>query len=237
MRSAGADSGALAVDLDSGAQLYSLRAGAPRMPASVEKLYTSAAALRTLGAAGRLHDRRLAGAAPDAARRRPRRPLPARRRRSDLRRRDADGLAQRLADAGITAVRGRVVGDESPFDARRGVPSSGFRLTSEVGPLSALTFDRGRSGERPLLPGAAGGLRRHGVRQAAAARGRRRRAPRRSRRHAARRAADRRLALAAAHRAAAADEPAVGQLHRRDAGQGARRPLRRRRDDGGRAPP
>ena len=28
------------------------------------------------------------------------------------------------------------------------MPSSGFRLTSEVGPLSALTFNRGRTGRR-----------------------------------------------------------------------------------------
>src|SRR5918998_687315 len=58
------------------------------------------------------------------------------------------GLALQLVDAGVTAVRGRVVGDESRFDARRGVPSSAFRLTSEVGPLSALTFNRGRTGRR-----------------------------------------------------------------------------------------
>ena len=41
-----------------------------------------------------------------------------------------------------------MIGDESAFDTRRGVPSSAFRLTSEVGPLSALTFNRGRTGRR-----------------------------------------------------------------------------------------
>ena len=41
-----------------------------------------------------------------------------------------------------------MVGDEIAFDGRRGVPSSGYALTSEVGPLSALTFNRGRTGLR-----------------------------------------------------------------------------------------
>ena len=39
-----------------------------------------------------------------------------------------------------------MIGDESAFDAFRGVPSSNFRLTSEVGPLSALSYNRGRTG-------------------------------------------------------------------------------------------
>jgi len=146
MRYAGAGSGALAVDLDSGRKLYSLRADVPRMPASVQKLYTSATTLRTLGAAGRLTTTVLAGAAPNA------KGVV----RADLYLRgggdptfdadDADGLARAVANAGVTAVRGRVVGDESLFDGLRGVPSSGFRLTSETGPLSALTFNRGRTG-------------------------------------------------------------------------------------------
>jgi len=54
MRFAGPASGALAVDLDSGTAIYAARADVPRIPASVEKLYTTATALRTLGADGRL---------------------------------------------------------------------------------------------------------------------------------------------------------------------------------------
>jgi len=46
MRQAGAGSGAYVVDLQSGRNLYSTRAGTPRMPASVEKLYTSATAMK-----------------------------------------------------------------------------------------------------------------------------------------------------------------------------------------------
>jgi serine-type D-Ala-D-Ala carboxypeptidase/endopeptidase (penicillin-binding protein 4) len=148
MRLAGAASGAYVVDLDSGRQIYALRADTPRMPASVEKLYTSATTLRRLGAAGRLVTGVFAETAPDAAGVVD----------GDLYLRgggdptfdllDSNRLAQQVADAGIVAVTGRVIGDESAFDTRRGVPSSGFRLTSEVGPLSALTFNRGRTGRR-----------------------------------------------------------------------------------------
>ena len=146
MRWAGAGSGALAIDLDSGRAIYSLRADTERMPASVEKLYTSATTLRRVGVAGRLTTTVLAATAPDAD------GVVA----GDLFVRgggdptfdalDSNRLAQQVADAGIVKVAGRVIGDESAFDARRGVPSSGFRLTSEVGPLSALTFNRGRTG-------------------------------------------------------------------------------------------
>jgi serine-type D-Ala-D-Ala carboxypeptidase/endopeptidase (penicillin-binding protein 4) len=148
MRHAGAGSGALVVDLDAGREIYSLRADTPRMPASVEKLYTSATTLRRLGATGRLATGVWAETAPDAAGVVD----------GDLYLRgggdptfdllDSNRLAQQVADAGIVRVTGRVIGDESAFDTRRGVPSSGFRLTSDVGPLSALTFNRGRTGRR-----------------------------------------------------------------------------------------
>ena len=148
MRWAGGSAGALAVDLDSGRTLYSLRARTQRMPASVQKLYTSVTALRRLGPTGRLSTSVLAEEEPD----------PDGVVHGDLYLRgsgdpnfdtlDANSLAQQVADAGIVSVTGRVRGDESAFDGLRGVPSSGFRLTSEVGVLSALTFNRGRTGRR-----------------------------------------------------------------------------------------
>ena len=148
MRAAGPSSGALVVDLDTGEQLYALRAGTPRMPASVEKLYTSATTLARLGATGRLATTVLARTPPDAAGVV----------RGDLYLQgggdptfdllDSNRLAQQVVDAGVVQVTGRVLGDESAFDRRRGVPSSAFRLTSDVGPLSALTFNRGRTGRR-----------------------------------------------------------------------------------------
>ncbi len=146
MRYAGPSSSAYVVDLESGGEIYARRADTPRMPASVEKLYTSATTLRRLGPTGRLATSVLAETAPDAAGVVD----------GDLYLRgggdptfdvlDSNRLAQQVADAGIVKVSGRVIGDESAFDTRRGVPSSGFRLTSEVGPLSALTFNRGRTG-------------------------------------------------------------------------------------------
>jgi len=146
MRQAGAGSGAYVVDLQSGRKLYSIRAGTPRMPASVEKLYTSATALRRMGPAARLATEALAETAPAAGVV-----------RGDLYLRgsgdpnfdvvDSSNLAQQVAQAGIRRITGRVIGDETAFDTRRGVPSSGFALSSDVGgPLSALTFNRGRTG-------------------------------------------------------------------------------------------
>ena len=52
-------------------------------------------------------------------------------------------LAALLADAGIRRVTGRIVGDESAFDALRGGPDSGYGTSIWVGPLSALSYNRG----------------------------------------------------------------------------------------------
>ena len=142
---------------------------------------------------------------------------------------DSSNLAQQVAQAGIRRITGRVIGDESAFDTRRGVPSSGFALSSDVGgPLSALTFNRGRTGRsapyfqnRPANFAAtffAKQLRHLGVDVA--------RGARRGRTADGGRAG-RRLALGPARRPAAPDEPAVGQLHGRDADQGRRLAVRR----------
>ena len=49
-----------------------------------------------------------------------------------------------LRATGITAVNGRIVGDESYWDSLRGTPATGFGRNSEVeGELSALAYDRG----------------------------------------------------------------------------------------------
>ncbi len=44
-----------------------------------------------------------------------------------------------------------MIGDETAFDGLRGPPSEGFRTSSYVGPLSALTFNRGFTGRRRPL--------------------------------------------------------------------------------------
>jgi len=148
MAAAGASSGALAVDLDTRETIYRLRADTPRMPASVEKLYTSATALERFGPSGRLATTVYAETPPDAEGVV----------EGDLFLRgsgdpnldviDLGKLAQQVDDAGITAITGRVIGDEFAWDTRRGVPSSGFALTSDVGVLSALIANRGRTGKR-----------------------------------------------------------------------------------------
>jgi D-alanyl-D-alanine carboxypeptidase/D-alanyl-D-alanine-endopeptidase (penicillin-binding protein 4) len=145
MRPAGTGSGAYAVDLDTGREIVAVRPDGRRTPASVEKLYTTATALLRFGP-----EATLATGAHAAA------PV------------GPDGVlsghlylhgggdptfgpaqAGRLAAAlvrqtGLRTVAGRVIGDESAFDTLRGPPSSGYRTSMYVGPLSALTFNHGR---------------------------------------------------------------------------------------------
>ena len=138
----------LAVDLDAGGRVYALRPGSGRVPASVEKLYTTATALRRLGADARLRTQVSATAAPDAAGTVV----------GDLYLRgggdptfgrpDLVRLVDDVEAAGVATVTGRVIGDETAFDAFRGPPSSGYQLSRYVGPLSALTFNRGLTGKR-----------------------------------------------------------------------------------------
>jgi serine-type D-Ala-D-Ala carboxypeptidase/endopeptidase (penicillin-binding protein 4) len=146
MRHAGAFSGAFVRDLDSQRTLFAAKADAPRAPASVEKLYTTASALMRFGpdatlptaVAGRgfldpdgvwRGDLYLRGGgdptlAPD-----------------DLRR-----LSQALGEAGILRVDGSVLGDESRFDVLRGSFDTGGAYDRDIGGvLSALALNRGFS--------------------------------------------------------------------------------------------
>ena len=50
-------------------------------------------------------------------------------------------LAEKVGETGLEQVGGRIYGDESFFDRRRG--GSGFGISPYVGPLSALAFNRG----------------------------------------------------------------------------------------------
>ena len=52
-------------------------------------------------------------------------------------------LAVLLEEIGIERVTGRVFGDESAFDSLRGGPESGYGVSPWVGPLSALSYNRG----------------------------------------------------------------------------------------------
>lgn len=153
MRAAGSQSGALVVNLaaqpqDPGYELYASRPDEKRVPASVQKLYTTATALLRLGPQAHLTTRvlevaQVADGTLDG----------------DLYLRGAGdpafgsaqmtALARELvAQTGLERVTGRIIGDETAFDRRRGPPSSAFRTSSYVGPLSALAFNRGRTGLR-----------------------------------------------------------------------------------------
>lgn len=155
LRHGGGRSGAYVVDLDTGQPLFSSSPDISRLPASVEKLYTTSTALLDFGAdatlktsvygsgtlssghwTGTLYlkgggDPTFGSAAFD---------------------RFAYGggatmqrlVANLIRSSGITSIQGRVVGDESYFDSLRGTPASGFRFSTDVeGSLSALVYNRG----------------------------------------------------------------------------------------------
>jgi D-alanyl-D-alanine carboxypeptidase/D-alanyl-D-alanine-endopeptidase (penicillin-binding protein 4) len=148
MARAGAYSGAYVVDLDTNRVLYADKPDTPRMPASVNKLYTASTALLLYGAQGQLTTTVLAPGLPDDTGTI----------QGNLVLRgggdptfdatDLGQLATRLVNGGLTHIEGRVLGDESAFDTFRGVPSSHYALTSDVGPLSALSYDHGVTGKR-----------------------------------------------------------------------------------------
>ncbi|MFL5822346.1 MAG: D-alanyl-D-alanine carboxypeptidase/D-alanyl-D-alanine-endopeptidase [Solirubrobacteraceae bacterium] len=153
----GGASGAYVVDLTKGVVLFSDSGSVRRLPASVQKLYTTTTALERFGPNARL-------------------------RTSVLGRgwRGARGVwhgalylrgggdptlgwasfvhatygstgttvqmlvSNLIHQAHITAVHGAIIGDESYFDSRRSTAESGFRPDSDMeGQLSALAFDRG----------------------------------------------------------------------------------------------
>ena len=139
---AGPDSGAYVDDLTTGRVLFSERAEALHPPASIEKLYTATAALELLGPDARLQTTVLGtghlgfdglwegnlylrgGGDPTFGN------------SSFIRSRygglgaSVQTLARELAvDQGIKRVAGRIEGDESYFDSRRGEPSSGYAPT------------------------------------------------------------------------------------------------------------
>ena len=137
-----ASSAAIAVDLDTGEQLFALNDTLPLEPASNEKLALTYALLTTLGPKMRIEtkvdgvgvrkgatlegDIFLVGGGDPT-----------------LSSGDLAHLAQHVRAAGITHVTGRVIGDESLFDTKRTCPGwkrSFYMLESP--PLSALVVNR-----------------------------------------------------------------------------------------------
>ena len=158
MRSAGSSSGAYVINSSTGRRVFRRRSTTPRILASNAKLFTTSAALAQLGVDGRLNtavrgrgtlseegvfrgDLYLIGGGD-----------PTFGSSSFVRRAYGSGgsvqaLAEKLDDVGIRRVTGRVYGDESRFDSRRGGPESGYRISPYVGPLSALAYNRGLASE------------------------------------------------------------------------------------------
>jgi len=159
MRAAGGASGAYAIDATHDRELFSWNSSSRRILASNTKLFTLSAALDRFGADATLPTRVYAGGPIDSAG-----VLngnlylrgggdPTFGDTSFVRGHtggDAtvENLAKAVADAGVTQVNGHVVGDESLFDSLRGGPDSGFGVSFYVGPLSALSFDRGLANAR-----------------------------------------------------------------------------------------
>jgi D-alanyl-D-alanine carboxypeptidase/D-alanyl-D-alanine-endopeptidase (penicillin-binding protein 4) len=148
MRLAGGASGAAVRDLETGETLYALRDDAPRVPASVQKLFVTSAALLGLGA-GHTFDTTVRAAAPvtdgvlagdlflvgggDPG----------------LHPDDLRALAAQVAAQGVLRVDGRVRGDASAWDALVGGPRAGWGYDRWIGgQLGALTLDRGWSAGR-----------------------------------------------------------------------------------------
>jgi serine-type D-Ala-D-Ala carboxypeptidase/endopeptidase (penicillin-binding protein 4) len=158
MRQAGASSGAYVFNATKNRAVLRYAYDRPRILASNTKLFTTTTALARFGVAGRLstevrgdgtlgedgkYDGNLyvvGGGDPTFGS------------RSFVRRNYGSGgtveaLADELEKAGVASVTGRIVGDESKFDSLRGGPDSHFGISPYVGPLSAMSFNRGLATE------------------------------------------------------------------------------------------
>lgn len=150
-----AASGAYVRDMDSGAELYALRENVVRIPASVEKLFTTSAALLRLGPSATLQTQ--AVTAPGSV------VEPGGTLRGDLvlvgggdpffGDEAAGRLARAIRAAGIRHIDGAVIGDESAFDAQRSGCCTGYD-PDLGGVLSALAYDRGIFAGRARLDAA-----------------------------------------------------------------------------------
>jgi D-alanyl-D-alanine carboxypeptidase/D-alanyl-D-alanine-endopeptidase (penicillin-binding protein 4) len=159
MRQATRSSGAYVYDLDDRTGLFSRRATKRRILASNTKLFITAAALDRFGADGTFATEVLAERLPNG------RGIV----RGDVYLRGGgdpsfgtssfaerayggggatlEELAREVKRAGVRRVTGRVLGDETLFDSVRGGPDSGYGVSAWVGPLSALTLNRGLAQE------------------------------------------------------------------------------------------
>jgi D-alanyl-D-alanine carboxypeptidase/D-alanyl-D-alanine-endopeptidase (penicillin-binding protein 4) len=161
LRRAGSASSASVIDLTTGQTLFSSRPDAGRLPASVEKVYTTSTALLKFGPQATLTTWVLGVGKFDSEG-------------------TFDGtlylkgggdptfgsagfdhtaygggatvqqlVSNLIAATGIKAINGRILGDQSYFDPLRGTAPYGYQANSEIeGQLGGLAYDRGFAGEQ-----------------------------------------------------------------------------------------
>jgi D-alanyl-D-alanine carboxypeptidase/D-alanyl-D-alanine-endopeptidase (penicillin-binding protein 4) len=159
MNQASARSGAYVYDLTDRDGLFSRDPTKRRILASNTKLFTTAAALNKFGSAGRFTTEVLGDRLPNS---------------NGVVRGDLylvgggdpsfgstsfaerayggggatlEELALAVKEAGVRRVTGSLLGDESLFDSLRGGPDSSYGVSEWVGPLSALSYNRGLARE------------------------------------------------------------------------------------------
>ncbi len=152
----GNQTGALVTDLTTRETLYASRADVLRIPASVEKLYTTSTALIRFGPTARLSTTLLASGSIDASGVLTGNLILRGGGDPTLSGNEINTLAQAAATAGIKRIKGAVIGDESRFDPRRGGPNSSWSPDGYIGgSLGGLVVDRGSSDyANPGLAGA-----------------------------------------------------------------------------------
>lgn len=156
MAKIGASSGAYVVDLDTGETLFAVAPTVGRLPASLEKIYTTSTALLRLGPTQTFTTSILGVGTQD----------PTGLWNGTLYLRGGGDptfgsagfdrawygtgttlhrlIAALLRGAGITGLQGQIVGDGSYFDSLRGTPATGFGRSFDVeGELGALDYNRG----------------------------------------------------------------------------------------------
>ena len=155
MARVGSASGAYVMDLSTGTPLYADNAHVGRLPASVQKLYTTSTVLLKFGAATRLSTQVLAAGQLDGSTFTGTLYLrgggdPTFGSAGFIQTNYGSGasvqqLVSNLVRAtGMQSFRGTVVADESMLDSLRGTPPYGYRPSLDVeGELSALAFNRG----------------------------------------------------------------------------------------------
>jgi serine-type D-Ala-D-Ala carboxypeptidase/endopeptidase (penicillin-binding protein 4) len=143
-RSGGAYSGFYARDVATGRVLVSVRRDVPRTPASVEKLFVTAAALLRFGPDGQLQTRVVTEGLVDDDGRLDGDVVLVGGGDPALSEAGLDSLADAVRAAGVERITGGVLADDTAFDRRRGTPRTGFAPDYDLGGrLGALLLKRG----------------------------------------------------------------------------------------------